>query len=137
VKRSWLQFVARTLCQMFSERRFVHFWRTLVCARVLVLNSSSIGPTPPSIAIEALVLGGPEVVRVVLNSSSSIGHTSVLSDRGDVSVRARSGVLGSWNQARYCRACMCNSSIGVRVNLVRVFDLNQLELLFIRAAQAA
>ena len=27
--------------------------------------------TPPSIAIEALVLGGPEVVRVVLNSSST------------------------------------------------------------------
>ena len=27
--------------------------------------------TPPSTAIAALVLGGPEVVRVVLNSSSS------------------------------------------------------------------
>ena len=34
----------------------------------VVLNSSS---TPPSIAIAAPVLGGPEVVRVVLNSSSS------------------------------------------------------------------
>jgi hypothetical protein len=30
-----------------------------------------VSATPPSIAIEALVLGGPEVVRVVLNSSSS------------------------------------------------------------------
>ena len=36
----------------------------------VVLNSSSTA-TPPSIAIEALVLGGPEVMRVVLNSSSS------------------------------------------------------------------
>ena len=35
----------------------------IVCARV-------VSATPPSIAIEALVLGGPEVVRVVLNSSS-------------------------------------------------------------------
>ena len=32
--------------------------------------------TPPSIAIEALVLGGPEVVRVVLNSSSSSSFDS-------------------------------------------------------------
>ena len=34
-----------------------------MCVRV-------VSATPPSIAIEALVLGGPEVMRVVLNSSS-------------------------------------------------------------------
>ena len=34
-----------------------------MCVRV-------VSATPPSIAIEALVLGGPEDMRVVLNSSS-------------------------------------------------------------------
>jgi hypothetical protein len=38
---------------------------------VIPFLATVIAYTPPSIAIEALVLGGPEVVRVVLNSSSS------------------------------------------------------------------
>ena len=46
-------------------------WGSGGCARArVVLNSSSTGcvsATPPSIAIAAPVLGGPEVVRVVLN----------------------------------------------------------------------
>ena len=42
-----------------------------LCSHELFVLARAVSATPPSIAIEALVLGGPEVVRVVLNSSSS------------------------------------------------------------------
>jgi hypothetical protein len=47
-----------------------------------------VSATPPSIVIVALVLGGPERVRVVLSSSSS----SILFPKGDGTSKGRSRV---------------------------------------------
>jgi len=42
-----------------------------LCSHELFVLARAVSATPPSIVIVALVLGGPERVRVVLNSSSS------------------------------------------------------------------
>jgi len=42
-----------------------------LCSRELFVLARAVSATPPSIVIVALVLGGPERVRVVLSSSSS------------------------------------------------------------------
>ena len=44
-----------------------------LCSHELFVLARAVSATPPSIAIEALVLGGPEVIRVVLSSSSKYG----------------------------------------------------------------
>ena len=48
--------------------------------RVRVVLSSSSTATPPSIAIEALVLGGPEVVRVVCFTAAAAASSELSAD---------------------------------------------------------
>jgi hypothetical protein len=43
-----------------------------LCSQELFVLARAVSATPPSIVIVALVLGGPESVRVVLNSSSKV-----------------------------------------------------------------
>ena len=47
-----------------------------LCSHELFVLARAVSATPPSIVIVALVLGGPERVRVVLSSSSSSSLTS-------------------------------------------------------------